>query len=120
MPVRIGDSCIFCGACSEECPSGAISEGQEIYEVDAAKCFECVGITSELLCTQVCPVRVIEVPSSGEAMQEEQALLARAQALMPHRTWPALPDLTEANSRFRRKMPPEQLDQEEAHESDAG
>ena len=41
MAYKITDECLACGACIDECPNEAISEGDEIYEIDAAKCDDC-------------------------------------------------------------------------------
>ncbi len=49
MAYKITDDCISCGACEPECPSGAISEGDGKYEIDAAKCTDCGA------CAGVCP-----------------------------------------------------------------
>lgn len=56
MALRITDECISCGACESECPNEAISEGDEIYIIDADKCTECVGFHDEPQCAAVCPV----------------------------------------------------------------
>lgn len=50
MAYIINDSCISCGACAGECPVDAISEGDTIYVIDAAKCTDCGA------CASVCPV----------------------------------------------------------------
>lgn len=50
MAYKISDACISCGACSGECPVGAISEGDGQYVVDANACIECGA------CAGVCPV----------------------------------------------------------------
>ncbi|MDR1681859.1 MAG: 4Fe-4S binding protein [Candidatus Symbiothrix sp.] len=44
----ITDDCIACGTCIDECPEGAISEG-DIYIIDPAKCIDCGT------CVDVCP-----------------------------------------------------------------
>ncbi|MDD4088993.1 MAG: 4Fe-4S binding protein [Tissierellia bacterium] len=46
----ITDACISCGACEPECPDGAISAGDDKYEIDAAICIDCAA------CAGVCPV----------------------------------------------------------------
>ena len=47
MAYRITDKCI---ACEQECPVGAISQGDERYVIDKEKCIECGA------CQAVCPV----------------------------------------------------------------
>jgi ferredoxin len=53
---KITEDCISCGACEPVCPVSAISEGSDIFEIDAAKCVECVGHFAEAQCASVCPV----------------------------------------------------------------
>ena len=43
MALMITDECINCDVCEPECPNNAISQGEEIYVIDAKKCTECVG-----------------------------------------------------------------------------
>ena len=40
MAYVINDSCVACGTCIDECPVGAISEG-DIYAIDPETCTEC-------------------------------------------------------------------------------
>ena len=56
MSTLITDECINCGVCEPECPNGAISEGEDFYEIDADLCTECVGFHGEEACQEVCPV----------------------------------------------------------------
>ncbi|MBQ9942643.1 MAG: 4Fe-4S binding protein [Christensenellaceae bacterium] len=49
MAYKITDECISCGACAEECPVSAISEGEESYVIDADACIECGA------CAGTCP-----------------------------------------------------------------
>jgi ferredoxin len=61
MAVIIGDTCINCGACIDECPVEAIVDeddnqtGEEIYYVYGNKCVECVGHHDEPACATACP-----------------------------------------------------------------
>lgn len=47
---RITEDCIACGACLDECPNDAISEG-DIYVVDMTKCKP----DNCKKCAEVCP-----------------------------------------------------------------
>lgn len=50
MAYIITDDCISCGACVDECPTNAISEGDGKYVIDAEACISCGA------CAGVCPV----------------------------------------------------------------
>ena len=53
MAYKISDDCISCGSCTETCPSGAITEGDPHYVIDASKCVDCGA------CADGCPVSAI-------------------------------------------------------------
>lgn len=53
MAYVISDDCTTCGACIDECPVEAISEGDAKYSIDPDACTDC-GI-----CADVCPVEAI-------------------------------------------------------------
>jgi ferredoxin len=53
MAHKITDACLACGTCVPECPSEAISEGDPIYKIDAAKCTDCGT------CVSACPAEAI-------------------------------------------------------------
>ena len=55
MPRKITEDCINCAACETECPNDAISEGEDVYVIDAEKCDECKD-KPEVGCVEVCPV----------------------------------------------------------------
>ena len=59
MSLMITDECINCDVCEPECPNGAISQGDEIYEIDPNLCTECVGHYETSQCVEVCPVDCI-------------------------------------------------------------
>ncbi|MFY9176522.1 MAG: 4Fe-4S binding protein [Caldicoprobacterales bacterium] len=50
MAYVITDECIACGVCEAECPTEAISAGDDIYVIDAETCIDCGA------CADVCPV----------------------------------------------------------------
>ncbi len=54
MPYTITDECMSCGACSGECPVGAISEGDTKFTIDANSCIDCGA------CEGTCPAGAIK------------------------------------------------------------
>jgi len=68
MSLLITDECINCDVCEPECPNNAISQGDEIYEIDPNLCTECVGHFDEPQCIEVCPVDcIIKDPDNEES-----------------------------------------------------
>ncbi|WP_028536827.1 YfhL family 4Fe-4S dicluster ferredoxin [Paludibacterium yongneupense] len=59
MALMITDECINCDVCEPECPNNAISQGEEIYQINPDLCTQCVGHYDEPQCQQVCPVDCI-------------------------------------------------------------
>ena len=55
MAYVISDDYIACGTCIDECPVGAISEGDK-YVINADACTECGT------CASVCPSEAISLP----------------------------------------------------------
>ncbi len=73
MALMITDECINCDVCEPACPNLAISMGPEIYEIDPARCTECVGHFNEPQCVVLCPVNCIPVdPDHVESEQQLQ------------------------------------------------
>ena len=52
MAYVISDDCVACGTCIDECPQGAISEGEK-YSIDPELCVDCG------CCASVCPSEAI-------------------------------------------------------------
>ena len=84
MALMITDECINCDVCEPECPNNAISQGDETYVIDTAKCTECVGHFDESQCVAVCPVDCIvldpDKPESKDQLQEKFLRLTAATA----------------------------------------
>jgi ferredoxin len=71
MALIITDECINCDVCEPECPNNAISQGAEIYEIDADTCTECVGHYDRPQCQEVCPVDCIPLNLDRVETQEQ-------------------------------------------------
>ena len=54
MAFKITDACIMCGACADQGPVEAISEGDGKFVIDADACLECGA------CEAACPTGAIE------------------------------------------------------------
>jgi len=81
MALKITDVCINCDACPSECPNDAITMGSIIYEIDPARCTECVGHFDEPQCVTVCPVEcIVKDPKHDESQAELQAKYERLHA----------------------------------------
>lgn len=71
MSLVILEDCINCDICEPECPNSAISQGEEIYEIDPNLCTECVGHYDTPQCVEVCPVDcIIPDPKHRESKEE--------------------------------------------------
>lgn len=71
MSLIITDECINCDVCEPECPNGAITQGEEIYEIDPLLCTECVGHYDTSQCVDVCPVDCIPLDTSNVETQDQ-------------------------------------------------
>ncbi len=73
MALYITDECINCDVCEPECPNGAITQGEEIYQIEPSLCTECVGHYEVSQCVEVCPVDCILVdPNNTETPEQLQ------------------------------------------------
>ena len=85
MSLMITDECINCDVCEPVCPNDAIYQGEDIYEIDADKCTECVGHFDNPQCQEVCPVDCIplnpmRVESKDELLQKYERLMKTVQS----------------------------------------
>ena len=71
MALMITDECINCDVCEPECPNNAISQGEEIYQIDPNLCTQCVGHYDEPQCQQVCPVDCIPLDPGHEETHDQ-------------------------------------------------
>ena len=81
MALLITDECINCDVCEPECPNEAIYQGEVIYEIDPARCTECVGHFDTPQCQQVCPVDCIpldpnHVETHDQLMEKYKLIIA--------------------------------------------
>jgi ferredoxin len=79
MALKITQDCINCDVCEPVCPNQAIYQGVEIYEIDPARCTECVGHFDVPQCRKVCPVDCIPLDpehfETPEQLNEKYRLL---------------------------------------------
>jgi len=83
MALLITDECINCDVCEPECPNSAISQGEEIYVIEPARCTECVGHFANPQCVEVCPVDCIVIDPSVPETREQLELKYRALMAQP-------------------------------------
>jgi len=55
MALFITEACTYCGACEPECPTQAISAGDDVYVINGSSCNECAGDAEGSHCVNVCP-----------------------------------------------------------------
>ncbi len=79
MALKITEECINCDVCEPECPNEAIYQGESIYEIDPARCTECVGHFDEPQCQEVCPVDCIPLglAETQESLMEKYERLVK-------------------------------------------
>jgi ferredoxin len=81
MALLITDDCVNCDVCEPECPNQAISQGEQIYVIDPARCTQCVGHFDAPQCVEVCPVDCIipnpDVAETEQQLQEKSRRLTR-------------------------------------------
>jgi ferredoxin len=71
MALTITDACINCDVCEPVCPNQAIRQGELIYEIDPARCTECVGHFDAPQCVVVCPVNCIPPDPNHRETREQ-------------------------------------------------
>ncbi|WP_017042131.1 YfhL family 4Fe-4S dicluster ferredoxin [Vibrio ordalii] len=74
MALLITSKCINCDMCDPECPNGAISMGNRIYEIDPNLCTECKGHYDKSTCQSVCPITNCIITDPEHIETEHQLL----------------------------------------------
>ncbi|MFC0179642.1 YfhL family 4Fe-4S dicluster ferredoxin [Thorsellia kenyensis] len=74
MALLITHKCTNCDMCEPECPNGAISLGEEIYEINPSLCTECKGHYETPTCVSVCPINNCIITDPKHIETEEQLL----------------------------------------------
>ena len=54
MAYNFTEAFVKCGACAENCPVEAMSEGEDMFVIDADVCVSCGA------CAENCPVEAVE------------------------------------------------------------
>jgi ferredoxin len=80
MALLINDLCVNCDVCAPVCPNAAITQGEVIYEIEPARCTECIGHFDTPQCVEVCPVECIELDPAH--VEEPQQLERKYHLLM--------------------------------------
>ena len=75
MALMITDECINCDVCEPVCPNNAIYQGQDIYEINADLCTECVGHFDAPQCVEVCPIDCI--PLNPDVVETQAQLMQK-------------------------------------------
>lgn len=71
MALKITKECINCDVCEPVCPNLAISQGEEIFEINPDLCTECQGHYDSPECQAICPVDcIIPDPKNIETVQD--------------------------------------------------
>ncbi len=97
MATTITADCTSCGACEDECPTNAISLGEDIFVINSDICTECVGFFGTQQCALACPVDCC-LPDP-DRVETEDTLFVRAKTL--DGIIPAAEELSADTSRFR-------------------
>jgi ferredoxin len=74
MAFRIVASCTNCWACPPVCPSDAIHVATPHFQIDAARCTECVGDYADPQCASICPVEGAIVDGIGQPLNPPGSL----------------------------------------------
>jgi ferredoxin len=81
MAMKIqAEQCAGCGLCAEVCPMSAVrrpsrTSGPSTYEIDPARCTECVGHFAWPRCAAVCRMNAIRLES--ECFESRSTLLRK-------------------------------------------
>jgi Fe-S-cluster-containing dehydrogenase component len=63
MTYIITSQCIECHRCESSCPTGAITQNEQKYQINSERCNDCVGHYAVPQCWAACPTNGSCVPS---------------------------------------------------------
>ena len=75
MAFRIVASCTRCWACLPLCPHEAIRAAAPHFQIDVARCTECVGDYADPQCASICPVEGAIVDGAGRPLNPPGSLI---------------------------------------------
>ena len=73
MAYKITEDCVNCGGCIDECPEGAIIEGEEMSHIDQAKCTDCGTCVDAFFC----PAAAIIPGQDRQESEDDEGEVAR-------------------------------------------
>ena len=74
MTLKIVDACVSCFACMSVCPTEAISQSPQHFEIASSKCTECDGYWADPQLASICPIEGAILDSIGVAMNPPGSL----------------------------------------------
>ncbi|MGA7937246.1 MAG: 4Fe-4S binding protein [Kovacikia sp.] len=73
MTYIITSQCIECHRCESSCPTGAIIQNEQQYQINSERCNDCVGHYAVPQCWAVCPTNGGCLPT-GAALPRSQVI----------------------------------------------
>ena len=91
-PPSITEECINCGACEPECPNSAITQGEDIYVINAEPLHRVRRVPRRGGLRRGVPGRLLH-PGSRRTAETEEQIYVRLATIHPDKQFPALAEL---------------------------